>query len=546
MSQRIGAAWALLLSVACAPPRQTPRPDGAGDARMSTGAAPGPDGGVTTMDRPPALPPADDGSTAGPAAQDAATSDAQVAGAAVGPGEPQGLPLVVTDHYENRGWFGDPGLVAQFPGSAIIEEVESAAGPCAARPPGARGKCLRFKYTPPPGLSAPASGGFVGDFFLRSLAFYHPEVAPTPRPGSPNWGVEPAVDVAPGATRLSFYAVADQPGATVVFRAGIDRDAFAVPPVTASLGTTWQPYTVSLAGAQYGSNVFAPFGWMLSDTSRPVTFYVDGIVWEGSAPPPQTPKAGPPAPMPPPPPPAVPPVTAPRPPPGKLDGVRQMMFINSCKETVWVGATGDPVPQGGGFALEAGQTTSITLPGGKWTGRFWGRTGCRFNAAGVGTCDTGGCGPRVACAGATGEPPATLVEFTLGGGGPDFYDISLVDGYNLPMAVAPMPGGFTPRPGVANDCAAPACASDLDTSCPADLRFTDAAAKVVACLSACERYRTDDLCCAGAHNSPGTCPASAYSRVFKAACPSAYSYAYDDATSTFTCQGEDYAIWFCP
>jgi hypothetical protein len=37
--------------------------------------------------------------------------------------------------------------------------------------------------------------------------------------------------------------------------------------------------------------------------------------------------------------------------------------------------------------------------------------------------------------------PATLVEFTLdGAGGLDFFDVSLVDGYNLPMRVAPRVG----------------------------------------------------------------------------------------------------------
>uniref|UniRef100_J3LCH0 Thaumatin-like protein n=1 Tax=Oryza brachyantha TaxID=4533 RepID=J3LCH0_ORYBR len=41
---------------------------------------------------------------------------------------------------------------------------------------------------------------------------------------------------------------------------------------------------------------------------------------------------------------------------------------------------------------------------------------------------------------------------------------------------------------------------------------------------------------------------SPYSRFFKDACPRAYSYAYDDATSTFTCAGGDtsYDIVFCP
>ncbi|MFS8016602.1 putative Thaumatin family [Helianthus anomalus] len=30
------------------------------------------------------------------------------------------------------------------------------------------------------------------------------------------------------------------------------------------------------------------------------------------------------------------------------------------------------------------------------------------------------------------------------------------------------------------------------------------------------------------------------------ACPRSYSYAYDDATSTFTCTAADYIITFCP
>ncbi|KAG6704122.1 hypothetical protein I3843_07G115800 [Carya illinoinensis] len=34
--------------------------------------------------------------------------------------------------------------------------------------------------------------------------------------------------------------------------------------------------------------------------------------------------------------------------------------------------------------------------------------------------------------------------------------------------------------------------------------------------------------------------------MFKAACPRSYSYAYDEATSTFTCSGVDYTVTFCP
>jgi hypothetical protein len=474
-----------------------------------------------------------------------APTDAQRAGANVPPGVPRGLPLVVTEHYQNRGWFGDPAIAARFAGSDVIRESESVTGPCAARPSGARGKCLQFTYTPPAGFT-PAAGSYVGDFFLRTLLYYHPELAPTPRPGTANWGVEPAIALAANATRLSFHAAAAQDGVMVTFRAGIERDAFVVPPLEAKLTTRWQALAIPLGGIAYGHNLFGPFGWMLTDLGEPVTFYVDDIVWEGDGPPPEVPPAAPLPATPPPAPPAQPTHPAPPAPPGKLDGVRQVTVINRCQQTIWVGAFGNPVPAGGGFRLDAGQSTAVTLPGGTWTGRFWGRTGCRFDANGIGACDTGGCGAKLACAGATGAPPATLVELTLGAGGVDFYDVSLVDGYNLPMAVAPMPGGFTARPGVANDCAAPTCGSDLAASCPADLGFRAADGDVVGCLSACERFRTDELCCAGAHATPDTCPASPYARAWKAACPSAYSYAYDDATSTFTCKGEDYAIWFCP
>jgi hypothetical protein len=515
--------------------------DAAGGRPIADGSAPATDGPLEIRDGGGA-------SDGAPHATNTANGDAQAAGAAIPPGTPLALPMVVTDNYENRGWFGDADMVSRFAGSGIIREVAGGGGPCATRPPGARGTCMQFTYTPPPGLDPPVTGGWVGDFFLRTLAGYHPEASPTPRPGQANWGYEPAVALAPGATGISFYAAADRADARVTFRAGIDRDSFVAPELTPALTPAWQKFTLPLGGVAYGWNVFGPFGWMIRDTTKPATFYLDGVVWEGNAAPPRPPVVITPVPVPPSVPAPGPGPTPPAAPAGQRDGVRQMVFINQCRETVWVGAYGNPVPEGGGFRLDAGQRRTIVAPAGKWTGRFWGRTGCTFDAAGAGDCETGSCGPREKCAGATGEPPATLVEFTLGAGGadPDFYDVSLVDGYNLPMAVAPLPGTFTRRGSTGNDCGAPTCSGALATSCPAELRFTNAGAKVVACLSACERFRTEEYCCSGSHDSPGTCPAFAYSKIVKAACPSAYSYAYDDATSTFTCAGEDYGIWFCP
>jgi hypothetical protein len=71
-----------------------------------------------------------------------------------------------------------------------------------------------------------------------------------------------------------------------------------------------------------------------------------------------------------------------------------------------------------------------------WAGRFWARTGCNFNQNGQGHCATGDCGDKLQCNGAGGVPPVTLVEVTLrGSGGQDYYDVSLVDGFNVPVQV---------------------------------------------------------------------------------------------------------------
>ncbi|KAM0865567.1 hypothetical protein ACQ4PT_043170 [Festuca glaucescens] len=49
-----------------------------------------------------------------------------------------------------------------------------------------------------------------------------------------------------------------------------------------------------------------------------------------------------------------------------------------------------------------------------------------------GSCQTGDCAGALSCS-LSGQPPATLAEYTIGGGGAnDFYDISVIDGYNLP------------------------------------------------------------------------------------------------------------------
>ena len=134
----------------------------------------------------------------------------------------------------------------------------------------------------------------------------------------------------------------------------------------------------------------------------------------------------------------------------------------------------------------------------------------------------------------------------------DYYDVSLVDGYNLPMRVQPVAGTYTKNGNNHYDCGVAGCNTDLNKICPNDLKVTKDG-KTIACLSACSKFHTEEYCCTGKHSTPQTCKATDwqtnYPAIFKEACPEAYSYAYDDQASTFTCHGNPetaYDITFCP
>ncbi|KAL9446073.1 hypothetical protein AB3S75_013864 [Citrus x aurantiifolia] len=213
---------------------------------------------------------------------------------------------------------------------------------------------------------------------------------------------------------------------------------------------------------------------------------------------------------------------------------------NHCSYTVWPGTlcgNGVATLGDGGFALPTGASVQLPVPA-TWSGRIWGRTGCNFDASGTGKCTTGDCGGVLKCTGG-GVPPVSLVEFTIANNPneKDFYDVSLVDGYNIGLGVKAVGGK--------GDCQYAGCVADLNGNCPAELQVTDSGS-VVACKSACAAFNTPEFCCTGDHATPDTCSPTQYSQLFKHACPTAYSYAYDDASSTCTCSGSDYLITFCP
>jgi Thaumatin family len=236
------------------------------------------------------------------------------------------------------------------------------------------------------------------------------------------------------------------------------------------------------------------------------------------------------------------------PPPSGAAGQRRVTFLNHMTETIWVAAAPSATSplSATGWVLPAGQSVTITAPDNLNT-RFWGRTGCVFSSAGTGRCQTGDCGGLFQCKG-WGTIPATLAEVNFDAWrGMDFYDVSMVDGSNLPVFinVTKSSGGTTDKISQ-NGCVAAGCTKPVD--CPRVLDV-QAGGKVVGCISACARLGGDQYCCRGQWSSRAACnPAKwpvDYAAVFKRAEPYAYSYVDDDATSVFTCSGVcDYRITF--
>jgi hypothetical protein len=236
-----------------------------------------------------------------------------------------------------------------------------------------------------------------------------------------------------------------------------------------------------------------------------------------------------------------------------IASAHEFRFRNNCPFEVWPGIQGNSgksTPMGGGFKLALWQTVSFNVEYG-WGGRIWPRRGCDAS----GHCLSGDCGNKIQCNGAGGIPPATLAEFTFdGAGGKDFYDVSLVDGYNLPIQIRPIDGTFRKTTFDKYDCNSAGCYQDLNAICPQELAvWSNEINWTIACKSACEAFQTDQYCCRGYYGLPSTCKSQYwpknYPAIFKQACPDAYSYAYDDQLSTFTCLGNPnsgYEIVFCP
>ncbi|KAM7271409.1 hypothetical protein ACFE04_030623 [Oxalis oulophora] len=216
------------------------------------------------------------------------------------------------------------------------------------------------------------------------------------------------------------------------------------------------------------------------------------------------------------------------------EGTTELIILNNCKETIWPGVlatTGHQTPRDGGFRLPSGDQTVIQLPE-HWSGRIWTRQGCYFDEnTRKGSCQTGDCAGLLQCKGIGGRPPATLVEMTFGTSKSDlhYYDVSLIDGFNVPVSMVPLGDGGGVHCGVAE------CEVDLNVFCPSSLALKRKG-QVLGCKSACLAAKSDRYCCTGEFADPIRCRPTVFGKIFKAVCPRAYSYPYNDANGLKTCR----------
>ncbi|KAG9083960.1 hypothetical protein FRC07_013780, partial [Ceratobasidium sp. 392] len=213
-----------------------------------------------------------------------------------------------------------------------------------------------------------------------------------------------------------------------------------------------------------------------------------------------------------------------------------------------------------GWEAAPGSSRSFVVPEGWTGGRIWGRRNCDFSTGNTpqdtntttGGCVSGGCPGGLYCTG-LGVAPTTHAEWTLApgdGSGADYYDVAIVDGFNIPIQVQPSAAG----------CGVAECVADLNANCPDPLRgpLAPDTNATIGCKSACTANLDGNpgnsaSCCTGEFAAPGRCPSSGvqFYSFFKDACPFTYAYSqdYPSGTALQMCPGgsyADYTVTFCP
>lgn len=254
---------------------------------------------------------------------------------------------------------------------------------------------------------------------------------------------------------------------------------------------------------------------------------------------------------------------------------RTFVLKNMRADAIWVGAQNIPNP---GWHIAAGDSTTITVNGDAQSIVLWAGIGCDANGN---NCLSGG---KTAP-----EPPVSVIEFSLQSSGTDldYFDLSFVSGWNTGIGVEAF------GPGVS--CGSWGCPSPIDTTTvPPELIKRDAKGNIVGVYSICKALSDPNqvslfphlkniqsdkelVCCdcgcgggCGCDNpnskfccSPfsttlppnhgGICDETKwpkastgvdYPSVFKNYCSAAYSWPFDDLTSTLHCRANYRLLFF--
>ncbi|HRI71763.1 MAG TPA: RICIN domain-containing protein [Polyangium sp.] len=278
---------------------------------------------------------------------------------------------------------------------------------------------------------------------------------------------------------------------------------------------------------------------------------------------------------------------------GTPTGGRALTIRNNCSQPIWV-AHSQNVQSANNVKLNPGGTYVYNVPeNGISATRFWPKTGCNENGTNckigdsVAPCPAGGCQPPI-------ESKFEATFAAKGGAAQTWYNLSQVDGYTLPFKVVPTGEGAGTGNCVVSDCSG----LSLDR-CPGsedlgngviggyagqDLRVRDSSGAVIGCMAPCKKWNYPapwglgkpengdpglHLCCptpidpaSGQCTVANGCMTSQacsnagdplsvehtdYVNVMRQMCPTAYSYAYDDAAGLHACPSTtSFEVTFCP
>ncbi|WP_437336244.1 RICIN domain-containing protein [Sorangium sp. So ce394] len=274
-------------------------------------------------------------------------------------------------------------------------------------------------------------------------------------------------------------------------------------------------------------------------------------------------------------------------------GARTLTIVNNCSAPIWVAhSTNVQGPQN--VKLTRGAAYTYDVPdGGISATRFWPKTGCddggRNCTTGdsVAPCPAGGCQPPI-------ESKFEATFAPRGSADQTWYNLSQVDGYTLPFKVVPKGAGAEQGSCITSDCSGLSlslCPGDEDLGngqfpgyAHQDLRVRDRNGVVVGCMAPCKKWNYPapwglgqpesadpglHLCCPTPIDpATGQCTAERGCMTSDACrntadprsvehtdyvirmhqmCPTAYSYAYDDAAGLHACSSEtSFEVTFCP